>query len=139
MTVIEKILADYESGTITKRERVVALARLISPETVEATLAELPPDVLQELLQWARAAPLEGGVVIGGELSGAAAGKMAGDLNIAIRALRLWEAKREGEPKQTVPAPGTTNASAKAVARSVEDGSLPLDSSSEQQIPLPPR
>jgi hypothetical protein len=34
MTIIEKILADYEAGFLTERERVVALARLVTPETV---------------------------------------------------------------------------------------------------------
>ena len=54
MTAAEKILSDYEAGAITKRERVVALSRLITPETIDATLASIPEGVVQELLHWAR-------------------------------------------------------------------------------------
>jgi hypothetical protein len=94
MTAIEKILLDYDTGTITKRERVIALARLITPETVNSTLASLPEDLAQELLDWARTAPLEGGVVIGGELSGEVARKLAGQVHLAVRAVRAWEEGR---------------------------------------------
>jgi hypothetical protein len=95
MTAIEKILSDYEAGTITERERVVALARLITPETVEATFASLPREVGEELLDWASAVPLEGGVMIGGELSREAGRKLAEQLRGAVLAIRSWMDGRE--------------------------------------------
>jgi len=88
MTSIEKILFDYEAGTITKREQVAALAQLITPETVSAILASIPADLVQELLSWARSMPLEGGVYIGAELSGEEAHKRAGQSRLAVRTLR---------------------------------------------------
>src|SRR5947209_89731 len=90
MTTIEKVLADYENGAITKRERLVALARLITPETIEAVFASIPQGIVEELLAWTRAAPLEGGLMIGGELSTAAADKFAQQQYVAVCAIRDW-------------------------------------------------
>jgi len=95
MTAIEKILTDYEAGSITERERVIALARLITPETVETIFANIPAEVGEELLDWAGTAPLEGGVMIGGELSREAGGKVAEQLRVAGRAIRNWQAETQ--------------------------------------------
>ena len=68
MTAIEKILSDYEVGTITERERVVALVRSSRRKrSRQPSRASLQKSVKN---CWTgRVAPLEGGVMIGGELS----------------------------------------------------------------------
>jgi hypothetical protein len=91
VTAIDKILSDYDAGTITERERLIALARLITPETVEPIFARIPPDVGEELLDWAGAAPVEGGVKIGGELSREAGGKLVEQLRVAAGAILSWK------------------------------------------------
>jgi hypothetical protein len=100
MTGIESILAAYEAGAITRRERVIALARLITPETVVATLSSLPDEVARDLVQWAHAVPSQGGVMIGGNLSGDAARKLAGQLQVAAQAIREREQGGGGSAEQ---------------------------------------
>jgi hypothetical protein len=108
MTTIEKILTDYESGTITERERVVALARLITPESVEGIFASIPQEVRDELLAWARSvSPNGGGVMIGAELSRESASKLTEQLRVAVLAIRGWEEGRE-ESGQSRPGPQQT-------------------------------
>jgi hypothetical protein len=103
MTVIEKILSDYEAGAITRRERVAALARVITPETVEATFATLPREVVEELLDWARAAPLAGGVTVGGEVSREAARQSAEQHRVAALAIRGWQEHSERRGAEVQP------------------------------------
>ncbi len=100
MTTIEKILSDYENGSITERERVVALARLITPESVEAIFATIPKEVREDLLAWARAVPPDRGVMIGGEVSSEAARKLTEQLRTAVAAIRGWEEGRMAGPQQ---------------------------------------
>src|ERR1700730_2145539 len=101
MTAVETILSDYEAGRLTRRERVVALARLITPETVDAVLASTPLDIVQELMTWARRVPTSGGVMVGGELSPETERRLAEHYRAAALAIRSWEerrAKQGGDP-----------------------------------------
>ncbi len=111
MTAIEKILMDYDTGAITERERVIALARLVTPETVETIFASIPAEVGADLLDWAQGAPLGGGLVIGGELSKAAGDRLAEQLRGAVRAIQAWntetERRKNGSPVHSPGAVGT--------------------------------
>ena len=78
MTTIDTILEHFRNGRVTRRESVAALARLITPDNVADVLAALPEDVVADVERWACTVPTEGGVVIGANLSGDEARRIAG-------------------------------------------------------------
>jgi hypothetical protein len=107
---VKQILSDYETGLITRPEAVSALARLISPDSLDVVLHELPTELVEALRQWAFQTDSEAVVTLGANLSRSEAGRMADHVRSVIPAIRARLGMRA-----TVPAPdGTTQrASAK--------------------------
>jgi hypothetical protein len=96
MTSVETILGHMQSGRVTRREALVALASLLTPQNVGEVMATVPPDVAADLERWAASVPAHGGVVVGANVSREEASRIAERLRVAGCAVREWAAGRPG-------------------------------------------
>jgi hypothetical protein len=112
MTTIDNILKHLQEGRVTRGESIAALARLITPANVTDIMAALPADVAAQMERWAYTVPAQGGVVVGANLSGDEAQRIADCLEVAGAAIREWASRRDGhasgDENAIVRAPPTT-------------------------------
>lgn len=100
MKSIDAILDYYDRGQVTRLEAVAALARLVTPDNVAEVMASLPEDWMKELRRWALTTPAQGGVILGANLTDAAAKKLAEQHCRAVQVIRDWLAS-EGKIQLT--------------------------------------
>ncbi len=108
---LEHALNAYKDGRLTRRECLLCLAQLITPENVAAVLTGppwLPEHLDEELVRWSLDGPVGDEVVVGGELSSKQAELIAQRLRVARQAIQGWmnQQPRTNGASQRGPAPG---------------------------------
>jgi hypothetical protein len=97
---VDKLLAGYQGGALTRGELVFALARLITPENVGRVMVQAPVEVREELCRWALSTLAGRSFVVGSNLPADEARKIEASLECSRVTIREWlrAQDRDGSP-----------------------------------------
>ena len=108
MTRLDNVLKAYKAGVLPIKWAELEFALTITPENVDAVMAQLPPEIVEGLGRWELDQP---GIVIGSNLTAAGKERMETQLAAAIPALRGWfERQRERTDSDNATSPAANEA-----------------------------